>query len=257
MLINPKNDFARKLFFSVAVLILFAGIVILFYRQTPVVIKPEVPQTNTNPANTNINSNSNSSTNSTSSSLPKSLQRQVAFTAQAPTANWDELHNQACEEVSAIIANAYFNHISSLPPTTVEKEITALTKWQDDTFGYHLSINTEETARMIEANYGLKTEIIPMSEQTIKQAIADGKLVLIPTNGQLLHNPNYKVPGPIYHMIVVTGYNNDTIITNDPGTRNGFNYKYSYDTLWSANGTWDHNTEAVDLNNKQIIIISK
>ena len=87
--------------------------------------------------------------------------------------------------------------------------------------------------------------------------VVDGKLVIYPANGQMLDNPNFTEPGPIYHMLVITGYDKDTFITNDPGTRNGFNYKYSYDTLEAANGTWDHDAHEINLSDKRIIIVSK
>ena len=41
--------------------------------------------------------------------VPSELHLRVPFTPQAPTANWDELHNEACEEASVLMAAAYFN----------------------------------------------------------------------------------------------------------------------------------------------------
>ncbi len=201
--------------------------------------------------------NTNSSSENESKSLPSSLLVKVPFTPQAPTANWDELHNEACEEASAIMAHAYFEQIKSLPPEFVEREISKLTDWQNQNYGYHLSINTNEVAKMIREVYELKTEVVPISEQTIKRALADNKLVIYPANGQMLENPFFKQPGPIYHMLVITGYNEKGFITNDPGTKRGQDYQYSYDILRSANGNWDHNAHEVDLSDKRIIIVSQ
>ncbi len=195
--------------------------------------------------------------NETDQPIPPSLALKVPFTPQAPTANWDELHNEACEEASVIMANAYFNKITSLPAPTVEHEINKLTKYQQDTFGYYLSITTPEAARMAEEVYDLKTEIVSMSEQNIKQALANGKLVIFPANGQMLGNPYFTAPGPIYHMLVITGYNGDKFITNDPGTRRGQDYKYDYNVLEDANGNWSHTAHEVNLSDKRIILISK
>ncbi len=189
--------------------------------------------------------------------IPQSFQLTVPFTPQAPTANWDELHNEACEEASSIMTYSYFNKTADLIPSYVETKIAELTKWQDENYGYHLSINTEETARMIEEVYELKTEVAEISENSIKHALLKDKLVILPANGQLLKNPNFKRPGPIYHMLVITGFNEKGFITNDPGTRKGQNYFYPYDTLYNSNGTWSHENEKVDLDNKKIIIISK
>lgn len=259
MVTQSKNNHPRKILITILILAVFAGAAFLIVKKyrTSTVTYQSNNVYNSNSSNTSNNNSSQTDNSNQHSEIPKTAQLTVAFTAQAPTANWDELHNEACEEASAIMANAYFTHISSLPPATVEKQITELTKWQDDNFGYHLSVSTTEAATMIEENYKLKTDIVPLNEQTIKQAIADGKLVIYPANGQLLNNPNFKTPGPIYHMLVITGYNGDNIITNDPGTRNGLNYKYSYSTLESAGGTYNHDTKSVDLNDKQIIIVSK
>lgn len=216
-------------------------------------------QSNSTPANSQTpQTNSEAKpTNESITKIPSELSLSVPFTPQAPTANWDELHNEACEEASAIMANAYFNGIHSLPPAVVEKQIEQLTKWQQDNLGYYLSINTKEVAEMIEANYNLNAQIVDISEDTIKKALSENKLVIVPANGQMLDNPNFKQPGPIYHMFVITGYDSDNFITNDPGTRKGLNYKYSYSTIRDATGNWEPGPHEVDLSNKKIIIVSK
>lgn len=192
--------------------------------------------------------------------IPNSIFLPVPFTPQAPTANWDELHNEACEEASAIMAYRYFQGdiAATLSPELVEGEIQKLTDWQQQTFGYHLSINSQEVARMIKEVYGLDTEIkTDYTEADIKKALATGKLVLFPANGRLLGNPYYKSPGPIYHMLVIKGYNAERFITNDPGTKRGLNYPYTFDVLYAANGNWDHAKEAVDLSKKNVIVVWK
>jgi|SRR3989338_10573854 len=192
---------------------------------------------------------------------PKSsLLLPVPFTSQAPTANWDELHNEACEEASSIMANEYFsgNKNTTLAPAFVEGEISKLTDWQDKNFGYHLSINTQETVRMIKEVYGLNAEIMEnFNVDTIKKALTEGKLILVPANGRLLGNPNFKSPGPIYHMLVIRGYTSNSIITNDPGTRKGLNYPYTFDVLYNANGDYSHETHEVDLSKKMVIAVWK
>lgn len=220
-------------------------------------LKPEVtynaPTDQTHTAEPN---DSDGTTTPSEKPLPPSLLIKVPFTAQAPTANWDELHNESCEEATSIMANAYFRQINSLPPHTFENELTKLTEWEDKNFGYHLDITTEDTAKLLRSVYGLKAEVAPTSSDTIKQALAANKLVALAANGQLLKNPFYKQPGPIYHMLLITGYNEKGFITNDPGTKRGENYQYDFDTLNTANGTWNINRHEVDLSQKQIIIIS-
>ncbi|MFA5954076.1 MAG: C39 family peptidase [Patescibacteria group bacterium] len=167
----------------------------------------------------------------------------VPFTPQAPTANWDELHNEGCEEASAIMAAAYFSGDtrSTLPPQVVEQSITELTNWQLQHFGYSLDTTVEETAEMIREVYHRKATVVQnMSEEDIKQTIAKNKLVIIPVNGRLIDNPHYKQPGPLYHMLLVRGYTPTRLVTNDSGTKFGQNYSYAFTTLQSAMVDWDH-----------------
>ncbi len=203
----------------------------------------------------------------TTTTLPGAVSLTVPFTPQAPAANWDELHNDACEEASAIMVAEYFNptpnvYSSTSPqlllPNFVEQEISKLTKWLDQAYGYHLSTNTEETANMIEQVYGFKTTLVTdFSETNIKQALSENKLVILPANGRLLNNPNFKAPGPIYHMLVITGYDKNGFITNDPGTRRGLNYLYDFETLHNAAAEWNNETHTTDTNIKTIIIVEQ
>lgn len=205
----------------------------------------------------------------------------VGFTPQAPTANWDELHNEACEEASAIMVAAALSHDSSkgqtvniqpkykttenppdqyyslLDPAFVEQEITKLTNWEDKNLGYHLSTDTYETAQMIREVYNLDVKVVPYNIDEIKKIYTSGdKIIIVPTNGQLLKNPYYKPPGPIYHMLVITGYNSTQLITNDSGTKRGYNYTYDQVIVEQAAGNWTHSTGSVNLKNKLMIVVS-
>lgn len=189
-----------------------------------------------------------------------SLLLKVPFTPQAPTANWDTIHNEDCEEASAIMANAYYNGPSDvkLDPVYVEGQLSKLTDWEMRTFGYNLDVTSEEAVKMIEANYNLQAKILyTYTQEDIKSELGQNHLVLIPVNGQLIGNPNYKQPGPKYHMLVIRGYTSSSIITNDPGTRNGLNYSYAFNTLYSANGDWSHASNSVDLTKKNVIVVWK
>ena len=59
-------------------------------------------------------------------------------------------------------------------------------------------------------------------------------VVIIPVDGQIIGNPNYTAPGPIYHMLVIRGYTSAELITDDSGTRKGQNYPYAFNTLYNA-----------------------
>jgi hypothetical protein len=250
MLFTPQNKTIKTVIGLLCLLALVAVAIFLLTKpdsaQTPVLFDSKPKE----------HSKSEEQTNPIVS-IPPTFQVEVPFTSQAPTANWDKLHNEACEEASVIMAWAYFNNITPLLPAVVEPEIDKLTNWQQNNYGYYLSITTPETARMASEVYGLKTAITPISEQIIKQALIEQKLVILPAQGQLLNNPNFTLPGPLYHMLVITGWDSTHFITNDPGTRKGAKYKYTYDTLYRAAGNYSHLTKLVNTDEKQIIIISK
>ena len=211
--------------------------------------KPSSSGTNTPPAQT-----------PPETGLPKNLNWPVPFTPQAPTANWDELHNEACEEASSIMAYAYYSGMKdvNLKPEFVEDELAKITEWEKQTFGYYLDIDAEETARLLREFYGLKATVLRgYTEDQLKTELSQNHLVLLLANGRLLGNPNFRQPGPPYHMLVLRGYNGDTFITNDPGTRKGLNYAYSFSTLYNAGGDWSHTINAVDTGKKTVVIVSK
>lgn len=196
----------------------------------------------------------------TPSTLPKSFSLKIPFSSQAPTANWDELHNEACEETSSIMAHAFLTGRteSQLPVDYVEDQIAKITEWEKNHFGYFLDINSEETVTLLKDFYGLNAKIVTdYDKDDIKQELNNGHVVLFSINGKLLGNPNFRSGGPPYHMIVIRGYNGDTFITNDPGTRKGMNYPYDFNVLYKANGDFDHETHAVDTTKKHYIVVWK
>lgn len=184
----------------------------------------------------------------------------VPFTAQAPTANWDELHNEACEEASAIMAWSYFSgdQRAVLPAKEVEAEIKKLTDWQQKNFGYYLDATLEETGQMLREVYNLKTEMIAeATEAAIKEALTQNRLVILAVDGRKIGNPNYKAPGPKYHMLVIRGYEDGEVITNDSGTRKGQGYRYSFKTLLDATADWDHATDDIDPQFNAMLVVYK
>jgi hypothetical protein len=158
------------------------------------------------------------------------------------------------------MANAYLtgNTALTLPAAQVDSEMDILNSWEDSHFGYHLDTTAEETAQMIQGVYGLNSKVQQnYTLQDIKDQINLHHVIILPEDGQLLGNPNYKQPGPIYHMLVIRGYTPDNLITNDSGTRNGLNYAYTFDTLYNAGADWDHSTNTIDQTKKPMIIVWK
>ncbi|PIX62182.1 hypothetical protein CO057_02775 [Candidatus Uhrbacteria bacterium CG_4_9_14_0_2_um_filter_41_50] len=179
--------------------------------------------------------------------LPSEINLAVPFTPQAPFANWDLPYQEACEEASAYMVYLYFQGEGSglVDAQTADNEIWNLVNFETDYLGTYLDTTALQTVDFIDAYYGLSATMIedPTIEQ-IKAELAAGRPVIVPAAGQKLGNPFFSGVGPLYHMLVLRGYDGDTFITNDPGTRNGEGYVYDVNVIMEAMGDWNNGDPA-------------
>ena len=185
--------------------------------------------------------------------LPAEINLKIPFTSQAPHANWNLPYGEACEEASALMVH-YFYKNKTFTKESADAEIKKLVDFQTKKYGFYKDTAAEETARFIKDYWKYKkVRVLPATIDAIKQELAAGRPVIIPAAGRLLGNPNFRQPGPLYHMLVVKGYTKDgKFITKDPGTRNGANYVYSQKVLMNAIHDWNGG----DVNNgKKMIIV--
>lgn len=186
--------------------------------------------------------------------LPASFNLDVPFTTQAPFANWDEEHEEFCEEASALTVHYYYQG-KTFTKDIAEQELQRIKDFENGYFGFYKDTTAEQTAELMKEYWGytrVDVEYDPSIED-IKTHIAAGRPVIVPTAGRQLGNPNFKAPGPLYHMLVVRGYSSTQFITNDVGTRKGENYRYEYDVIMNAMHDW--NGGDVDNGQKAIIIV--
>ncbi len=193
----------------------------------------------------------------------KILINNVPFTSQAPFGDWaDQRQQDGCEEASALMAVKWARG-QSLTKDEALKEITGMSDWLLKNYGEYRDISTQNMIDWIFKDYFNYNKAVLVHEITVNdiiQELAKGNLVLTPMNGQIMHNPNYKHPGPPRHMIVIRGYDPAAkkFITNDPGTRNGELYRYDATVLYEA--IRDYPTgyhEIIAEIKKTMIIVSK
>ena len=177
--------------------------------------------------------------------LPEQIQTDhvllnVPFTSQAPLGNWtDPRQEDGCEEASILMAWLW-SQDKAIAPTAAEKAIINLSDFETAHYGNYNDLDAQDTARLMPEYYHYNASKIIVKENVsvddIKNELRRGRLVLVPVNGQRLNNPNFKQPGPTTHMVVVRGFDDvqSQFITNDPGTRNGNLYPYTYFTLLGA-----------------------
>ena len=174
------------------------------------------------------------------SQLPSKAYINVPFSPQAPYANWAQPYQDACEEASIIMVH-YFLQGKSLSRDQMNTEILKMVAWQEKNWGGHHDLEAAQIVSLAKSFYGYKNIKLKygFSIDDIKREIASGHPVIIPSAGRLLGNPNFRGAGPLYHCLVIKGYTKDWIITNDPGTRNGLDYVYSYATILKAAHEWN------------------
>lgn len=189
--------------------------------------------------------------------LPKEVNLAVPFTAQAPHANWEDPYGELCEEASVLMAVSYLTNKKIPNADFANSALLAIQAFEEKRFGYYKDTNAEETAVILREHFGYKKVEVKQNPtiDDIKRALADGRLVITPLAGQKIGNPFYKPPGPLYHMLVITGYTADGLfITNDPGTRRGENLSYKQEILMNAIHDWraDRNIEL----GKKVVLIA-
>lgn len=178
------------------------------------------------------------------------------FQSQAPTGNWDQLHDEACEEASLILVNYYLDN-KALDASTMENQIQKMVSWENKYFGEHKDLTISETADMAKNfynlnNYEIKTNI---TIDEIKDEIAQNHPVILPTAGRLLGNPYFRSPGPVYHMVVAIGYEGNTIIVQDVGTKRGDHYQYSEKILYNAIHDWAGAEDNIESGGKTVLVL--
>jgi len=172
--------------------------------------------------------------------IPAEKNLAVPFTSQAPNANWDQDHQEFCEEASVLMAGRYFQRRTIISADDAEAALQRIKTWELDHLGFYYDTTAAETAQVVRGLYELNVELLenPTAAQ-LKSIIAAGKLIIVPSAGRELGNPNFTAPGPIYHNLVLRGYTkDDQFITNDPGTRKGEQYVYDQDVLMNAIHDW-------------------
>ncbi|MDP3685734.1 MAG: C39 family peptidase [bacterium] len=164
----------------------------------------------------------------------------VPFAPQAPTAQWTQPYQDACEEAAIIMIERFFRGVP-LPLPEMDAEILRMVKFQEERYGFFKDSNAAETARLTEAFYPhLSAKVVyNVTADDIRGALAQGTPVLALVDGRKLGNPFYTAPGPERHAIVIKGVTGDKFITNDPGTRRGADFAYPIATVLNALEDYD------------------
>jgi hypothetical protein len=158
---------------------------------------------------------------------------------QAPFGDWSDPRQQdGCEEASVVMAYRWAVG-KGLTRQEALDEITGMSNWEEAEYGSYRDTSAADTLeRLLRQFYeytGGRVEY-DISLADVKRELAAGHILIIPFDGHILDNPNFINGGPERHMLVAIGYDDRTeqIITNDPGTRLGQGFAYSYENFEAA-----------------------
>jgi hypothetical protein len=253
----------RKKIYILLAILLVAGFTYYYFSRDKFEDKIEIPKAQTyedikanttttvpdkNPTNTPIK---NDNTNTVTEPVVKPVENLAAvnlavpFSSQAPTANWAEPFQNACEEASLLMVDYYYANKKMPDKLAVEKILVAMVDWEIQTWGVHPELPIAKEAELALAMYNQKTEIVnDLTVEKIKDLLRQGRPVIVPADGKKLDNPNFRNGGPVYHMLVIKGFTGDKFITNDPGTRLGADFIYTQSNLMYSIADWDTNKNA-------------
>ncbi len=170
----------------------------------------------------------------------------VPFASQSPFGEWSDKRQQdGCEEASVILA--YCSASSDECPIVngkidkqwMKEKIIDIYNFQIGKWGSGVDTSAQDTGERLLTgyfNYSKYRVLNVEDSEDIAQELMAGNVVIVPTNGKLLFNPNFTNGGPERHMVVVRGYDAERkqFITQDPGTRQGENYRYDEEVLFDA-----------------------
>jgi len=185
----------------------------------------------------------------------------VPFISQAPLGKWDGLHEEACEETSLLMAYHFKQGDKLVLSKDAESDIQKISAFTKNIFPKKDDLNVDELKEVAKKYFSYDNLIIidnPKAED-IEREIVNNSIIIAPIAGRLLDNPFFKNPGPLYHMLVITGFdkNNKIFITQDPGTKRGKDFKYSYDVILNSLHDFLDTKENILIGEKRILVIPK
>ena len=190
--------------------------------------------------------------------LPAEVNLDIPFIIQAPFNDWSYPFNHTCEEAAVLMVNYYLEGQTSVDQAQIKQELLDIVEYQTKNYGFHEDTSAAQTAKLISDYYGYAAEVkYGISSEDIKKELARGNPVIVPAAGRLLNNQYFKPPGPLYHMLVIKGYNADGFITNDGGTRMGADLIYSYQVIENAIHDLEGDLLSIDSGRPAMIAVKK
>ncbi len=149
----------------------------------------------------------------------------IPFVSQAPYGVWIDPWASFAEEASAYMAYLWVNGLEKPAGEVAGQALLSLRDWELANLGAYQDSDLDQTLRILTEFYQLQAQIsYDVTRETMQAHLDQGSILLVPV--QNLENPHYGEPGPVFHMLLIYGYEGENFLSNDPGTSRGEGYSY-------------------------------
>ena len=160
----------------------------------------------------------------------------VPFTPQPPDANWAQPWHDACEESSIYMVHKYYLNSPIADIADAKKGILEIFSMKHQLHGESYDETVATISDIINAYLPWSARVVDNPTVTqIKAEIDAGRPVIAPFAAPELENQYFSGSFP-YHVAVISGYDDEehVFITQEPGTKFGKDFRYSYDNIMSS-----------------------
>lgn len=188
------------------------------------------------------------------------INKNIPFLVQAPFADWkDQMQQDACEEASMIMIDAWINNYDFDKKDGLE-QIVKLSNYIEKNYGSWKDSNIEDIQEILKDYFKIeKTQLYyDTNLEEIKELLKEGKNLIVPINGQTIANDNFSGIGPLNHMVVLIGYDEETrdFFAHDPGTRHGKEYRYPYENFIESIRNYKSSAEISDRDEQRKVVLA-
>lgn len=176
--------------------------------------------------------------------LPAKVELSVPYVSQVPDGQWIAPWDEACEEASITMVDAYYRRQTSVDAETSKKQMQDMIDWETKTLKKNFDTDADQTTQIIANNASFRATIERNpSLQDIKRQLASNRPVIALINMYQLYQE--KALGDSYHVLVITGYDDEVgaFIVHDPAREQKH---YSYQVMMNALHDFNPSTHEAD-----------
>lgn len=169
--------------------------------------------------------------------LPPEKIIDVPFTSQAPTGDWSEPWQNACEETAIYMVSSFYAD-DEIKQEEAVKRIREIFVAKAEEFRVSADESLQTIADLIDTlDLPLKTRIVyDPTVDNLKTELTLENPIIVPVYAPALSSIYSAAEGADYHVVVLIGYDDadGVFIINDPGTSDGEGMRIPYDTFMNA-----------------------